>query len=228
MALVDLIFPKKCLECGRNDKYICNSCIRKVGFSKLICCECDKASVDGFTHIKCKKALSFDGTFSIWKYDGVVRKSIIKLKYNFAFEIADELADIGGRFLISKFNALPKNSILVPVPLHSKRKNWRGFNQADNMGEIIADKVGWKYARNLLVRKRMNTPQVELSGSQRRNNMLGIFDFNKDYLSVLEKAKNYSLIVFDDVWTTGSTLKEAAKVLKRKGFSNVWGLTIAR
>ena len=103
-----------------------------------------------------------DGAFSIWIYEGVIRKATLKLKYNFAFEIAKELADYAGDYLIRQEIIFPKNFVLTPIPLHRLRGNWRGFNQAEEMGRLIAQKMGWKFIPDLLVRKRMIKPKPSL------------------------------------------------------------------
>ena len=99
------------------------------------------------------------------------------------------------------------------------------------MGKLIAANMGWKYAPDILVRKRHGVPQTELTGKERKSKIKGIFEFNDFYSQLTThlpaQAGSSRLVLFDDVWTTGSTLKEAAKVLKRRGAGEVWGLTIA-
>ena len=78
---------------------------------------------------------------------------------------------------------------------------------------------------DLLIKVEDTHPQVHLNKQQRHLNISGKFTINKKYS---EKFKYYPLYIFDDVWTTGSTIKEAGRVLKEAGFKNVWGVTIAR
>lgn len=192
-----------------------------------ICPKCLKASIDGMTHTSCKTALGLDGLYSIWPYEKVVRKTILKLKYNFAFDIAGELAQkaMGN---ISNW-LIPhglKNIVLVPIPVHPMRRNWRGFNQTEIIGKEISRRMVWKYAPKLLVRNKLVVPQTVLKGDERKKNIKGAFSFNDKYKK--NTFGNYSCVIFDDVWTTGSTVKEACKVLKRKKFKNVWALTLAK
>lgn len=86
----------------------------------------------------------------------------------------------------------------------------------------MSKKLGWDFNKNLLIRKTSTKPQVELRGKERKQNIRGVFKLNKP----LDKIK--PIILFDDVWTTGSTIKEAAKVLKRNRAKTVWALTITR
>ncbi|KKQ24927.1 MAG: ComF family protein [Candidatus Woesebacteria bacterium GW2011_GWA1_37_8] len=224
--LIDLLFPKKCLGCTKEGKYLCQSCIGKQILAKQVCIECEKASIDGITHFKCQKKLGLSGAVSAWKYEGVVRKVLISLKYRFAQETASELAKYCSDFLKANITALPKDAILVPVPLHKSRENWRGFNQSEEIGKLVASQMKWKFIPDFVLRKVKTTPQTELSEKERKQNLRTAFVFNQKHLPLI--ASGLSLIIFDDVATTGSTLKEVGKVLKRNGFKNVWGLTVAR
>lgn len=222
MGVLDLIFPITCLECGKNGKYVCEECLLKVRKAKTLCLYCYRFSQSGETHLKCKKKESIDYTFSVWEYGGIVRKAILKIKYNFAYKIAEELAEKLVERLKKEIAILPNNAILTPVPLYRQRTNWRGFNQSEVMGKIVADKMGWKNKQNLLKRIRKTIPQAELKGKERTQNIIGAFSLTAENL---ESDGTY--ILFDDVLTTGSTLKEACKVLKQKGAKTVFGLTIA-
>jgi ComF family protein len=202
MNLLDLIFPKKCLECGKDGKYICDVCIGKV-------------SLYGAN----------DSNYSIFKYQGVIRKAIISLKYKFAYDIAGELVGRIVNLLISNKQFLNKKFVLIPIPLFKQRQNWRGFNQSELIGEKLAKQMGWKFIPDLLIRNKNTTPQVGLKGSVRRANLSGVFEVSSNYTLY---PKPYTLVLFDDVFTTGSTINEAKKVLKEAGFNNIKSLTIAR
>ena len=226
MGLVDLIFPRSCLSCGNQGRYVCDSCIKKVPSPKLVCPECQRPSIDGFTHIKCKRTLSLDGIISIWCYQGVVRTALLKLKYAYAREIATEIS-VYTNYQLDKFLiALPKNPTLVPIPLYFLKENLRGFNQTEILGKAMAMRQTWKFVPDLLLRKMLKKPQAELKGDERKENIKGVFALNSFYQPLI--TNHQSLILFDDIYTTGSTLKEACKVLKRNGANVVWGLTIAR
>lgn len=187
---------------------------------------CGRAAIDGMTHEACKRPQGMDGLVSLWFYKGVVRKSILKMKYQFAHAIANELASAFFVQIRKADKPLSQNAVLVPIPLHRQRKNWRGFNQVEEVGKIIAARMGWQFNADLLARIGKRTPQTELKKREQRvKNTIGIFEFNKDYSKLL--STSYQLLIFDDVWTTGATMREAAKVLKRNGAKNVWGLTLA-
>ena len=191
---------------------------------RQVCPGVFRPSVDGVTHTKCQRPWGLDGLTCLWPYGGVIRKAVLGLKYKFATEIAKELSTHTANSLQTKDIILPPESFLVPMPLHWLRGNWRGFNQAELVGQGVAKKMGWSFQPNLLSRKFFRRPQTELKELERKQNVRGVFSLNPDFLSLIT---SHSLIIFDDVYTTGSTLNEAAKVLKRKGAKRVWGLTIA-
>lgn len=222
MGLIDLIFPKTCLECHKEGSYFCQSCLANVRLAKPVCPICEKASIDGLTHVKCIKKFGLDGLTSIWEYEGVIRKAILALKYKYAFEVGRELCGKFAEYMHNSSFLIPNSSVLVPIPIYWHRENVRGFNQSNEVGRAIAAEFGWNFEPNLLIRTKPTIPQVELSGEARRKNLKGVFSLDSRF------CIPDSVLLFDDVFTTGSTLKEACKVLKRGGVKKVWGLTIAR
>ena len=149
-----------------------------------------------------------------------MRKAIAGMKYKFALEIAKELSNHAAKELKKKELAFPKNSVLVPIPLYWHRQNWRGFNQSEEIGKLIAEELGWGFDKDLLVRKASKKPQANLDREKRQSNIKGVFCLNKP------PDENIQIILFDDVWTTGSTVKEAARVLKEAGVKRVNCLTL--
>lgn len=158
---------------------------------------------------------------SVFRYEGVIKRAVIALKYKFSTEIARELADACVERLIANNYSL--SAVLIPVPLHWYRQNLRGFNQSEEIGKLISMKMDWKFIPDLLIKKKSTPPQVGLKGLSRRRNLNGSFSLNTKY-----KILNTDYVLFDDVYTTGSTLKEAIKALKGAGAKKIWGLTIAR
>ena len=227
MSILDLVFPKTCLGCGRSGGYICLECVAKVRLAQPICPYCERASIDGITHVRCQKKFGLDGLISVWEYEGVIRRAILALKYKYATSIASLL----NRLVVEKLRTpdskfiIQDSSILVPIPIHWHRQNVRGFNQSIEIGKSISEAMNWKFMPDLLIKKQPTISQVELRGDERRQNLKNVFFVNPLYSPF---TNHHSLIIFDDVFTTGSTLREAAKVLKRAGVQKVWGLTIAR
>lgn len=199
--ILEFLFPRQCLQCNKFGKYICEGCFKKVAFGG-----CDKYN------------------YSVFRYEGIIKKAIISLKYKFATDMADELTEKIVNSLITNKQFLNKKFALVPIPLHKHRENWRGFNQAGLIGEKLAEEMNWKFISDLLIRTKNTIPQVGLKGLARRSNLSDVFCLNPNrVLSTM-----YSVLLFDDVYTTGSTINEARKVLQRAGFKNVKSLTIAR
>jgi ComF family protein len=229
-VILDFLFPRRCLGCGKVGHYFCSDCLNLVLLKdQQICPVCGRASLGGLTHHFCRRPFGLDGLTSIFAYKGVVTKAIKKLKYKFVKDLAEELVELflsfcGEEKLFSDFCCLP-NVVLVPIPLHPQRLRWRGFNQAELLGKLIAKNLEIKFVPGLLLRVKNTKPQVELDKAQRQINIRRAFALNRNCKL---KIGNWNFILFDDVWTTGATLKEAGKVLKRNGAKKVWGLTIAR
>lgn len=222
VGILDFVFPKNCLECHKEGNYICSGCLAKVRLAKPICPMCEKASIDGLTHIKCLKKFGLNGLTSVWEYEGVIRKAILALKYKYATEAGRELCGIFAEYIGNSSFLLPKPSVFVPIPIYWYRENQRGFNQSIEIGRKFAEGIDMEFISDLLIRSRSTKPQVELKGEERRQNLKGVFSIKQGF------SVPPSVILFDDVYTTGSTLKEACKVLKRAGTEKVWGLTLAR
>lgn len=276
--LLNLLFPKKCLSCGKFGKFICPDCVGKLAINEqLICSACQKNSIDGGTHKKCEGRYVLDGLFSFWQYCDLAKKLIKNLKYRLVQKEVEEIINLGIRRLakdtsevtrsgsseVERFKSLTflkflqTKPIIVSVPLHRFRENWRGFNQAALLGREFSRRLGLKFSDKILIRTKETRPQVELKGDEREKNVKGIFSLSSFIVRaersgvenlklntsrrILQNAgfarrvmlyerlfKSKSFLLIDDVWTTGSTLRECAKVLKKAGVSKVWALTLAR
>lgn len=202
MSLADILFPVRCLECGRSGKYICRDCLKKV---------------DGPVR---SRPHGLDGLISFWCYRGVIRRAIIGFKYKFAYQIAGELEDYLVKSIQARGISFEHDFVLVPIPLHWYKENLRGFNQAEVLGKVIAKCLKLKFAPHLLIRSKATIPQASLPQTERRQNIHQAF-------KVVGKVPT-KVILFDDVYTTGSTMKEAARVLKKAGAKVVWGISLAR
>ena len=228
-SFLDLLFPRRCLGCGRSGGYFCASCINLVSLNNQdICPVCTKASIGGLTHYGCVSPLALDGLTAVFNYRGLVKKAIKKLKYRFVSDLAEDLVEVflsfcGENKAFGKF-CQAENVALVPIPLHPQRFRWRGFNQAELLGQLIAQNLGLKFLPEVLARTKKTLPQVDLMKIDRHKNIKNAFSLSRNI--IISQYRN--LVLFDDVWTSGATLKEAAKVLKRNGAEKVWGLTLAR
>lgn len=229
-AVLDILFPKKCLNCHKSGTYFCKNCVSEIKQSDLVCPFCERLSLGGVVHPVCKRRYGLDGLWSLGIYEDPLKKAIQKLKYKWITELAEVLVDITIEywaknppvFLDQIKKDRGENWIIVPVPLHWSRKNWRGFNQAELIAKLFSSKLGLKY-EEALVRTKNTKPQVTQKDSyQRKQNIRNAFSLN----SILHPQS--SILLVDDVWTTGSTLRECCFVLKRGGAKSVWALTLAR
>jgi len=218
--------------------YFCEDCIREIKQTELVCPFCERPSLGGVVHAVCKRKFGLDGLWSLGVYEGSLRTAIQKLKYKWVSEVARELIDITIEYwaknppiLLDKIKKdQGKSWIITAVPLHAVRQRWRGFNQSELLAKLFASKLGLKYEA-VLKRVRNTTPQMKLHASERKQNIKNAFSLA--YGTAASSAynlspKTYNLLLIDDVWTTGSTLKECCYVLKRNGAKTVWALTIAR
>jgi len=250
MNLLDLLFPKRCLGCGMIGAYFCDRCtstIRIIDVRETICPVCERSAIGGGTHPRCHTRYAIDGLTSFFHYDGVIRKAIKALKYRYVSDLAQELISLISPLVLShvrKYINAPAGSVLfVPVPLYPSRLRWRGFNQAELLGRLLAERLNIPVDRRVLKRVRKTVPQVEVRERNKRlKNMEGVFalsheqrveysSFDKFTLkrrNVKSKDDGINIVLFDDVFTTGATLRSAAAVLKRGGVKSVWGVTMAR
>jgi ComF family protein len=247
--LFDLFFPLECIGCQAPDTWLCPKCFRALPINnRSYCPACSKKNQHSNYCQKCSSDYWLDGIWTASDYNNAVIAELIKkYKYNFAKNLntllgqlliiyftqllesyhfrlgSDENIDIN----ISKQISTPlpilwlSNTIVVSVPLHKKRLQWRGFNQAELIANIFCRHFGLKLKSSLLIRKRYTKPQMRLKKEKRLKNLLSAFAYNG------ENLKHRPVILIDDVATTGSTLNECAKVLKQNGASEVWGLVVA-
>lgn len=221
---LNLLFPKICLGCGQWGNYLCSDCQKEIKpVLNQICPLCCLPSFKGKTHPACQKKESLDGLISLFYYRGLIRKVIFKLKYRFVKDLKGELSDLLIKNILLQKPSFLKDSslILIPVPLHKKRQNFRGFNQTEVLGQDLALFFNWQFKPHLLRRTKNILPQASLNKEQRMKNIKGAFEINAS-------VRGLNFLIFDDVWTTGSTLKEMALVLKKNKAKKVWGLTICR
>ena len=226
MGFLDIFFPKRCVRCKKVGDYICSDCFARVSFDvRLICLVCGKNSIEGLTHPKCQGTYTIDGAFCGVVYKDIIRKLLYQLKYQpYLTDLKGVLTDLLYESLIQQqafMSALFTNPILIPIPLSKKRLRERGYNQAAILAEGLATKFELPM-QEILIREKETKPQYGLSKEDRGENIKGAFGIKTKVLDWK------SAFLVDDILTTGSTLYEAAKVLKKNGFTKVWGITFAR
>lgn len=224
-SFLDLFFPCICEGCGGVGSYLCDDCISKlVKFtSQQQCHVCKKPIFEGLVHDKCKSKSYLKGVFIAAKYDKFIEDYIGDIKYEFYFAMIGDLVKVMNKYLEEnqEFQKIIAQSDVTFVPLHFWRRRWRGFNQAEKIACGIAKY--WKTdCKKLLKRVKRTKCQVGLKRKARLANLKDAFKF-----TYKGEIKN-SVIIVDDVMTTGSTLEECGKVLKESGVDEVYGLVVAR
>jgi competence protein ComFC len=206
--------------------FICGDCrskLKKLEHQRCIICQ--KNTPFGLTHPACLTPHGADGLISFYDYhDEKVSKIIIAGKYNFipmSYEALGEI--IAEKIKFNYFDLTSANSYeLAYIPLHSTRQRWRGFNQAEVLCQSLSQNLGLACI-NVLVRCKITKTQKDLKKEGRLKNVADAFKLKSG-----ADVHNKNIILVDDVTTTGATLQEAAKVLKRNGAAKVICLTVAR
>lgn len=229
MSLLDLFFPKRCVGCKKIGSYICTTCFTFIKFTEVIVCiVCQRPAINGITHPICRTRFGVDGVFPSLVYDGVVKKIIYTFKYPpYITDLRNVMTELFYEGLIQKEQFYKQQnipSLFVPVPLHPSKYRKRGYNQAEKLAEGLAKKFDIPVVHALSRVKNTKT-QVGLSKKEREENIKDAFKIKKDFIDELKAIQQVFLI--DDVSTSGATLKECAKVLKKAGVENVWGVTLA-
>ena len=221
--IADLVFPVYCLSCGIEGKFVCDGCIPRLArLDRQICIVCQTPAPFGKTHPQCVSANKLDGIISALPYRN---PQIANLIETFKYKFIDDLSPILSKFLIDEIenqnlNGYFSGFTLIPIPLHPRRYSWRGFNQAELIAQSLSKDLEIPVNKELVKRIKFTQPQVKLERSARQENMKDAFG-----LTQAQTAGKYLLV--DDVVTTGATLNEIAKLLKRSGASEVWALTVA-
>ncbi len=198
--------------------YFCNACIARTPLQKeLRCIVCQKPSLNGFTHPKCKTKFTPDKLTTLYNYQSFpIARLIISGKYNFI----QEVFSIFGTLLATNIS-FNHTFTFVPIPLSQKRKRWRGFNQSHVIVQKITDLGDYK-SSNVLIRTKHTLTQKDLQKQQRLQNIKNAFEV--DHLIDIPEM----VVLIDDVTTTGSTLIEATHTLKLAGVTYVWCIAIAQ
>lgn len=221
-SFLDFIFPHRCTFCDSiSAEPICPKCADSVNFiSPPLCDICGipfKSDViKNHTCGDCmKKRRHYSWARGVVVYDDASAKAIHRFKYGHDTTYSAPLGSMMADYPLEGFD------LITPVPLHIKRLRVRGFNQSLLLANAIGKRKGIPVAPFILKRTRWTEPQVNLTGRERKVNVKGAFKVCGD---VREKR----ILIVDDVYTTGATVSECSKVLKRSGAKEVCVLTLSR
>jgi ComF family protein len=209
--ILNLLFPKFCLGCKREGTFLCEDCFSILEISTA--------------HQKFKGKNLADLYFPVNYENFLVKRLIQNFKYPpLIKELKKELAFL----IISHFLLLDKKPnfsdfVLVPVPLSKKKLRWRGFNQAEEIAKGLANFLKIPLISDCLIKTKETKDQVELSEKERKENIKGAF-----FVKNKEKIVGKNVLLVDDVFTTGATMEEAARVLKEAGAEKIVGVVVAK
>ncbi len=223
--LLDILFPKRCLECGLIGVYICSKCQKSYEYIKQdYCIVCERPADLGKTHPACSKFSPIDHYLGILKYRGVTRKIVKNIKYRGASDIFHEFflsLNVGVMQKYSSFRQIFRDGCIQPIPLHENREKARGFNQAEIIAGFFSAITGYPVI-DILLRKNETSPQAFLSTrKERKRNMTDAFGIRKNMI-VPE-----NIILIDDVVTSSHTVSEAASLLRMSGGKKIAVFSIA-
>lgn len=232
-AAVSLFAPPRCAGCGQIcqssfcDK--CNSLIQTV--TPPLCLSCGREMPVGVTISRhgcsvCEKMrFRFDECRSATQYRGPLERAVVRFKYHRVRPLGTALAQLMVLYMVARpelFKQYRAADMVVPVPLHWMRRMWRRFNQSEILADPIAQVLGMPVT-NALRRTRNNRPQARLGFKERRSNVKGIFTTRQEV-----SLKGKSVVLIDDIMTSGSTVSECAATLKKNGAKKVFVYTVCR
>jgi ComF family protein len=204
-ACIDLIFPPRCAGCGRVDDVWCEQCTLNLE-ALPVTLHIHADAIDSIEQI------AFTGIHA-----QILREAVQALKYNNVQALAEALGKrVAAEIALVNWTF----DIMIPVPLHADRLKERGYNQAQEVCEFAAAQLGYTCLPQALKREVYSHSQVGLSAQERKKNVAGVFSASSDLVS------GRTILLVDDVCTTGSTLAECAQALKAAGALQVYGLTV--
>lgn len=234
MALVNVLFPRRCPVCGRivypEREMICPSCISRLSVVKQpVCKKCGKEVLSDQIEycLDCTRHhRTFDSGAALLNYNEAAKHSMAAIKY----KNKREYLDFYGAAMVSRFGKLMnlwQADALIPVPIHPSRRRERGFNQAEELAKRLGRGWGIPVDRKLLIRRKKTAPQRELNPSQRLRNLQEAFQINPSYKEEDKEGKvPRCAVLVDDIYTTGSTIEACSRVLKSAGVEEIHFLTV--
>lgn len=227
--ILEILFPRKCPVCGRiiepKGALICPPCRRRVSLvSGPTCFRCGKEllSEDAEYCDDCARhPHRFTSGVVLMNYDSVARKILSDLKYHNKRDNADYLAAEAAVQLGEEIEQMQAD-MLIPVPVHPRRKRVRGFNQAELLARRLGARLEIPVRTDLLKRVKNTLPQKELGSAARLNNLLKAFAVRKT-----DELAGKTVILVDDIYTTGSTAEACTRVLLEGGAKKVYLVNMA-
>ncbi len=216
---LDLLYPPRCVGCGAFGQNLCEACIATLtpvtgpGHCPRCGVQRQGVGVGESRCVGCSGWRTLAGARAAFEMEGAARRVVHGLKFSAVRDLATHMAEA----LLPVVTGLDPDAI-YPIPLHGRRRRWRGFNQA----EVLFERLGWSPAPGRLQRVRATPSQVGRNVHERRQNVEGAFRYRGPTL------KGATVAVLDDVVTSGATAGECARVLLEHGAERVYALSYAR
>lgn len=223
--ILDLFFPRHCTICDNiinGTEGICGTCKENIRFlTKEVCMICGKKlSKEEVVCYDCKrKHHEFNRNFSVFEYP-VIRESLYRFKYKGRAEYASYYAKAAYRLHGERLRLLQADAI-IPVPLHKSRYRKRGYNQAEELAKELSLLLNVPVKTDFIKRVKSTKALKNLDVAGRQNNL------KKAFLIMQNDVKLKTIILVDDIYTTGATLDEISRVCKESGVENIYSLTVA-
>jgi ComF family protein len=239
-GLLDLVYPPACLLCarslcqprpGRDERpfsSFCDDCLAGLVLPSRLSCPRCAASVGPHAHVEdgcvlCRKEhFAFAGARSLGDYSGLLRSVILALKQRRNEGLAELVGELWGASAAESLRSA-RAEMIVPVPLHWLRRLRRGYNQSEAVAHGLARHLGLPVVTSCLRRVRRTLPQSSLPPEARRVNVRGAFQSHNP-----SRLQGRSVLLLDDVMTTGATLHEAARALRQGGAGSIVVAVLAR
>ena len=230
--VLDFIWPRRCEVCGRpadrSGRYVCSECINRLPFAPTdgCCRQCGRAAEKLTGEFLCTDCAehrpAFDRAASALLFDGEARQMVNDFKFKRHLWLRNDFADWLEGMARARFK-IGEVDVVLPMPSTVLHRLDRGFNQCDCLARTLARRIDKPFVRHVLCRINSPKRQGGLSEEERRANAVGTFLVRKP-LAVYERT----VLVVDDIMTTGSTLSACADALKEAGAARVWCITLAR
>jgi ComF family protein len=225
--LLDMLFPKFCFCCQKEGSYLCQDCLATIDILESSFCLCQtpqRMPEPG----KCRacRGKNLNGLYFPASYkNGLVKNLIHKFKYE---PYVKKLSENLSLLIITHFSLIqksfnPQDHILIPAPLSKKKMRQRGFNQSEEIAKFLSEELKIPLVKNCLFKIKETLPQMKLSKEERKENIKDAF-----FVGSGNVLKNKKILLVDDVYTTGSTMEECARILRGAGAREVWGVVVAR
>ncbi len=219
--MLDFLFPKECLVCSKTGLWLCKTCQKNLVPTLPNCFVCKKLSNNFETHNSCLKKDSLKSVVTFWKYNEYSKKLVHNFKYKNRYRVGDFLFSLFEKKL-ERINF--QDSLLIPLPSSKQKVLERGFNPTGVFCEMISEKFKVDQNTKLVTKKNNSVSQASLDYVERQENVKDVFFFNEEEFLKIKKYKQ--ILIMDDILTTGATINEIGKEIKKNVDIDVRGICL--